>query len=92
MRIVFKSPKNERFLVIQEEKLAYFLRCSRKKLGGEEAAIFSCLDKTKYERFFFSKHPLSRKREVPNSKFSYTYIIFSREKERTNLTNSFTSA
>ena len=57
-RIVSNIPKNERFFCyFWKKKIAHFFRFSRQRWGGGRQ-FFSCLEKTKYERFFFCKHPL----------------------------------
>ena len=58
IRIVFETPKNERFSGYFEGKNRSFFEVLKTRV--RVVAIFNCLDETKYERFFFiCKHPLT---------------------------------
>ena len=50
IRIVFETPKNERFFCYFEGKNRSFFEVLKTRVGV--VAIFNCLDETKYERFF----------------------------------------
>ena len=52
-----ENPENERFFGISKENSLTFEIFETKGVGGGD--FFSCLEKTKYERFLFCKHPLS---------------------------------